>query len=56
MTFLKSILESALLVLIAIKPIPTVTSLHTSISLKAKVDFDFESSFSKPIFTSYFDT
>ena len=40
----------------AIKPIPTVTSLRTTINIKTMVNFDFGPSFSKSILTSYYDT
>ena len=49
-------LASALLVLMAIKTVPTVMSLRASINLQTKFNFDFDSSFSKFIFTKYYDT
>ena len=48
----KIILASAVLVLMAMKPMPTVTLRRTKISLKTKVNFDFDSS--KPIFSKYY--
>ena len=52
----RRMLVSAVLVLIAIKSIPTVTSRRTNVNLQAKFNFDFDASFSKPIFTKYFYT
>ena len=50
----KRILASAVLVLMAMKSIPTVTSRRTKIILKTKVNFDFDSS--KPMFSKYYGT
>ena len=56
MPWSKRMLASAVLVLMVMKPIPTVTTRHRNISLKTKVNFDIDSSFSKPILTKYYDT
>ena len=46
-------LSSTVLFIIAIKPILTVKSLPSSIKPMTKVKSEFDSPFSKPIFTSY---